>query len=122
MTSLCFETVGTSMNVLRSLYLDDGDAPFCLMEIRVPAPSLDTVDEGLLSICVRRLYDRRHAYEFTNGDRVYRTSARFRGDVAEFDVDVLIRSREADFECATIAMSPQALEIFAEFRKQLDGM
>lgn len=61
-----------------------------------------------------------HSYETANGDRIYHTTARFHGDLREFDVDVISRSRAASTVGATLSLSSRSLEIFADIKHQLE--
>lgn len=112
--SLRYRTIESGKFVLEQLYLN-GEESFFTCKINVPSPRLDTVEEGTLMLDLRRMYDKPYAYEDANGDRHYRTRARFHGDTEEFNVDVIIRSRQADFVGATISMAGEALEIFKKF-------
>ena len=116
--SLRYKTVESGRFVLEQLYLNNREEPFFTCEIMVPIRQADTVDEGTLQLDLKRVYDNRHSYELANGDRAYRTHARFTGDTWEFDVDVIIRSRQADLVGATISMSGKALEIFKEIQER----
>lgn len=114
--SLRFQTIEKSRYVLTQLYLNNREEPFFTVEVRAPLPRLDVVEEGVLRIDLERLYDRGNDYELSNGDRVYRTRARFTGSLETFAVDVIVRSRELDFVEATISMAPEAVEIFERIK------
>lgn len=108
--SLRFKTIESSKDIVRQLYLKGDD--FFTCTIKVPSPRLDTVEEGTLQLDLKRMGGVGHSYEISNGDRIYRTRARFTGDIWEFQVDVISRSREADLVGATISVGGEALEIF----------
>lgn len=115
--SLRYETVESGISVLEQLYLNR-EEPFFTCKIKVPSPKFDTMEEGTLMLDLKRMYDLSYTYETANGDRLYRTRARFHGDTEEFDVDVVIRSRQADLVGATISMAGEALEIFKKFAER----
>ncbi len=116
--SLRYETVESSRSIVEQLYLNDREEPFFTCEIKVPLPQADSVEDGTLQLDLKRMYNRSESYESANGDRIYDTKARFTGDVWEFDVSVITRSRQADIVGATISMSGIALEIFKKIQER----
>lgn len=115
---LRYTTVESSREILLQLYLDNREEQFFTCTISVPLPRLDSVEDGTLKLDLKRLYDDGNSYEIANGDRIYRTRARFNGDLWEFDVDVITRSRQADLVGATISMAGEAVEIFEEMKRR----
>lgn len=117
-SSLRYETTQSSREVLTQLY-STTDEEFYTCTIKVPIPRLDDVVEGTLQLELRRLRNRPHSYELSNRDRVYKTQARFKGlSGDEFDVDVIIRTREADVVGATLSIDPQAIHIMRKISEQ----
>lgn len=109
---LRFKTETSGLAVLRQL--DSGGDSYFECKIMVPERGPDWAGTALLPLWLKPLEGRGVSYVTANGDRIYRTSARFREKGESFAVDVIIHSRQADVIGATIAMASEALEIFQQ--------
>lgn len=112
--NLRFRTHGTSLAVLGALYREAGE-PWATVGIMVPPADLKEQEDAVLDLELQKLGEKTHAYSFANGDKAYRTVARFKDHGDTFTVDVVIHARQADLESATLYLDPQALEIFERY-------
>lgn len=115
--SLAYTTRQSSKTILAALYNVTAE-DFFRCEIIVPTSTADAVEDGTLAIELMRLKNPVRSYLAANGDLVYCTKSRFSEDTETFDVDVVIRSREADVVGATIMVSPEALVIFDTYQRR----
>lgn len=115
---LQYTTIESSQQILQQLYSDNREEKFFTCVLKVHVPRLDSVGDGTLEIDLKRMYDKGNSYSVVNGDRIYRTRARFTGDLWEFDVDVTTHNRQADLLGATISMGGEALEIFERIKQR----
>lgn len=112
--SMEYITVASSLEVLTALYENNPVERYFECPILVQAPRLDGAEESALTLYVSRIYDAGHSYQHANGDRVYRTVAQLEPNGKPFDIDVIIRSREASLVGATISISDEVTRIIAE--------
>lgn len=111
MSDLKFTTVASGMETLKELRrLADTDWMTC--RIKIVVPFLDTIVDAELPLQIERTRAKAN-WVSVDGDRTYRTRARFRETGRSFAVDVVIHSRQADFG-ATIVMAGEALTIANE--------
>lgn len=114
-TELEYVTTASSMEILEELYRNDPGQPWFTITIVVPVRAEDFVTDGTLDLELRRKFNERHNFALVNGDRIYRTTGRFKGHSEDFVVDVIIRSRVADLLGASVILSSDALHAFERF-------
>ena len=116
MDSYRFTTVESGLDVLRKLYADTEDRIFAVT-ILVPVADSDTLHDVELELFITRKYHGPHIFEAVNGDRTYRTVARFSREGESFEIDVMIPHRESDTVGATILVSPQVNDVIRNTRQ-----
>lgn len=109
---LRFKTEESGIEILEGLSSEDGNYFEC--RILIPKSGPDWAGTALLPLWLEPLRGREVSYVAANGDRIYRTTGRFKQEGESFPVDVTIHSRVADMTGAVIAMASEALAIFQE--------
>ncbi len=109
--TLRYVTVESGREILTQLYLNDRRRTQFPCHIVVPVATEDSVEDKELTLYVARIYDKGHTYKLANNDLLYRTVGRFDELGDGFDIDIVIRYREADLVGATILISEEAIDV-----------
>ncbi len=110
MDSHRYATSEPALEVLRQLYTNGKDRIFPV-HISIPVASNDDVEDVELELFITRKYHGPPIFEAVNGDRTYRTTARFSPDGESFEIDVIIPRREKATVGATLLLSGEVNNI-----------
>lgn len=115
---LIYETGESGLTVLRELYRNNRTQTSFTCSLLLRTRGLDANEPGTLALLVDRIYDKKEDYRHPNGDRVYKTIARFTPGGKPFEVNITVHSRNADTTGATITLSDEALYAFREEKEE----